>query len=81
MCGTKPLTSGRRTTIPDSGLGGDVAEVAPGCRIEFAAEAGPDKRSYRVSFEKIRRKLPALSLAGTRAWERNSFTRLTSRRA
>ena len=36
-----------------------VAEVVPGCRIEFAADAGPDKRSYRVSFEKIRRKLPA----------------------
>jgi nucleoside-diphosphate-sugar epimerase len=36
-----------------------VAEVVPGCRLEFAADAGPDKRSYRVSFEKIRRKLPA----------------------
>ena len=36
-----------------------VAGVVPGCRIEFAADAGPDKRSYRVSFEKIRRKLPA----------------------
>ena len=30
----------------------------PGCTIEFADDAGPDKRSYRVSFEKIRRKLP-----------------------
>lgn len=36
-----------------------VAEVVPGCTIEFAEDAGPDKRSYRVSFEKIRRKLPA----------------------
>ena len=27
--------------------------------MEVAADAGPDKRSYRVSFEKIRRKLPA----------------------
>jgi nucleoside-diphosphate-sugar epimerase len=36
-----------------------VAAVVPGCTIEFAAGAGPDKRSYRVSFEKIRRKLPA----------------------
>ena len=36
-----------------------VAAVVPGCRIEFAADAGPDTRSYRVSFEKIRRKLPA----------------------
>ena len=36
-----------------------VAEVVPGCKIEFADDAGPDKRSYRVSFEKIKRKLPA----------------------
>jgi len=26
--------------------------------FEFADNAGPDKRSYRVSFEKIRRRLP-----------------------
>src|SRR5262249_28364356 len=32
--------------------------IVPGCTIEFADDAGPDKRSYRVSFEKIRRKLP-----------------------
>ena len=36
-----------------------VAKVVPGCKIDFADDAGPDKRSYRVSFEKIRRKLPA----------------------
>ena len=35
-----------------------VAAIVPGCTIEFAGDAGPDKRSYRVSFEKIRRKLP-----------------------
>ncbi|HXF52609.1 MAG TPA: SDR family oxidoreductase [Hyphomicrobiaceae bacterium] len=35
-----------------------VAGVVPGCRIEYAPDAGPDKRSYRVSFEKIRRQLP-----------------------
>jgi nucleoside-diphosphate-sugar epimerase len=35
-----------------------VAGVVPGCAIEFADDAGPDKRSYRVSFEKICRKLP-----------------------
>jgi nucleoside-diphosphate-sugar epimerase len=35
-----------------------VAGVVPACTIEFADDAGPDKRSYRVSFEKIRRKLP-----------------------
>lgn len=36
-----------------------VAGVVPGCRVEFAPDAGPDKRSYRVSFEKIARVLPA----------------------
>jgi hypothetical protein len=35
-----------------------VAGVVPACTIEFADDAGADKRSYRVSFEKIRRKLP-----------------------
>lgn len=36
-----------------------VAEITPGCKIEFANDAGPDKRSYRVNFEKIKRRLPA----------------------
>lgn len=36
-----------------------VADVVPDCRIEVAPDAGPDKRSYRVSFEKIARALPA----------------------
>ena len=40
-----------------------VAEVVPGCTIEFADDAGPDKRSYRVSFEKIRRKLARVQAA------------------
>jgi nucleoside-diphosphate-sugar epimerase len=35
-----------------------VADVVPGCEIEFANGAGPDTRSYCVSFEKIRGKLP-----------------------
>lgn len=36
-----------------------VAEVVPGCRLEFAPDASPDKRSYRVDFGKIARVLPA----------------------
>ncbi|HWV40049.1 NAD(P)-dependent oxidoreductase [Pseudorhodoplanes sp.] len=36
-----------------------VAGIVPGCKLAFADDAGPDKRSYRVSFEKIRQKLPA----------------------
>lgn len=35
-----------------------VTSVVPGCRFEVADGAGPDKRSYRVSFEKIRQMLP-----------------------
>lgn len=35
-----------------------VASVVPGCDLAFAPDAGPDKRSYRVSFEKISRVLP-----------------------
>ena len=36
-----------------------VAEVVPDCRLEYAPEAGPDTRSYRVNFDKIARALPA----------------------
>jgi len=35
-----------------------VADTVPGCRIEYAAGGGPDKRCYRVSCDKIRRLLP-----------------------
>ncbi len=36
-----------------------VADVVPGCRVEYAPGGGPDRRCYRISCEKIRRKLPA----------------------
>ncbi len=36
-----------------------VSEVVPNCRLELAPDAGPDKRSYRVSFAKIAERLPA----------------------
>jgi nucleoside-diphosphate-sugar epimerase len=35
-----------------------VADVVPGCTVDFADGAGPDTRSYRVSFEKIKTRLP-----------------------
>jgi nucleoside-diphosphate-sugar epimerase len=35
-----------------------VRDVVPGCRIEYAPDAGPDKRSYRVDFGKLARTLP-----------------------
>jgi nucleoside-diphosphate-sugar epimerase len=34
-----------------------VREVVPGCRIEYAPDAGPDKRCYRVDCNKIARVL------------------------
>ena len=37
-----------------------VEETVPGSRIAFAAGAGPDKRSYRVSFAKLQRAFPDL---------------------
>jgi nucleoside-diphosphate-sugar epimerase len=36
-----------------------VAEVVPGCRVEYAPGGGPDKRCYRVSCDKIGCVLPA----------------------
>jgi nucleoside-diphosphate-sugar epimerase len=35
-----------------------VGDVVPGSRVEFAKDASPDKRSYRVDFEKVTRVLP-----------------------
>jgi len=60
-----------------------VAETVPGCRIEYAAGGGPDKRCYRVDFEKLRRALPSFrprwnARTGAqqlyRAYEQNHFT-------
>jgi nucleoside-diphosphate-sugar epimerase len=36
-----------------------VAETVPNCRIEYAPGGGPDKRCYRVNFDKISRVLPS----------------------
>jgi nucleoside-diphosphate-sugar epimerase len=36
-----------------------VAEIVPGCRVEFAPGGGPDKRCYRVNCDKIKRVLPS----------------------
>jgi nucleoside-diphosphate-sugar epimerase len=36
-----------------------VAEVVPGCHVEYAPDGGPDKRCYRVNCDKILRKLPS----------------------
>jgi len=35
-----------------------VQKVVPDCRVEFAADAGPDKRCYRVDSSKIARLIP-----------------------
>jgi nucleoside-diphosphate-sugar epimerase len=36
-----------------------VAEIVPGCRVEYAPGGGPDLRCYRVNFDKIGRLLPS----------------------
>lgn len=36
-----------------------VAETVPGSRIEYAPGGGPDKRCYRINFDKIGRMLPS----------------------
>jgi nucleoside-diphosphate-sugar epimerase len=35
-----------------------VADTVPGCKVEYAADASPDKRCYRVNCDKIARVLP-----------------------
>ncbi len=35
-----------------------VQRTVPGCKVEYAQDAGPDKRTYRVDFSKIARLLP-----------------------
>jgi nucleoside-diphosphate-sugar epimerase len=35
-----------------------VRNTVPGCRIEYAKDAGPDKRTYRVDFSKVARMIP-----------------------
>jgi nucleoside-diphosphate-sugar epimerase len=66
-----------------SELAGIVAETVPNCCIEYAAGGGPDKRCYRVDFEKIRRALPSYTPRWNartgaqqlyRAYEQNHFT-------
>jgi nucleoside-diphosphate-sugar epimerase len=35
-----------------------VSETVPGCQIEYSSTGGPDPRSYRVNFSKIKNQLP-----------------------
>ena len=35
-----------------------VAEIVPGCHVEYAPGGGPDKRCYRINCDKIQRMLP-----------------------
>jgi nucleoside-diphosphate-sugar epimerase len=36
-----------------------VAQVVPGCHVEYAPDGGPDLRCYRVNFDKINRLVPS----------------------
>ena len=42
-----------------------VEETVPNCEIEYADDAGPDTRSYRVNFDKIHRVFPEFQLRWT----------------
>jgi nucleoside-diphosphate-sugar epimerase len=42
-----------------------VAEIVPGCHVEYAPDGGPDKRCYRVNCDKIHRLLPGFRLQWT----------------
>lgn len=42
-----------------------VKEALPACEVEIGEQNNPDPRSYRVSFEKLRRTLPDLELTWT----------------
>ena len=42
-----------------------VAEVVPGCRVDYAPGGGPDVRCYRVNFDKIERLLPGFKAQWT----------------
>ncbi len=57
-----------------------VEEVVPGSRVALAAGAGPDKRSYRASFAKLREVFPELETALDRARERRRAARGLPRR-
>ena len=35
-----------------------VKETVPGCKVEYAKDAEPDKRTYRVDFSKIMKMVP-----------------------
>lgn len=36
-----------------------VAEIVPGCHVEYAPDGGPDQRCYRINCDKIHRVLPS----------------------
>jgi nucleoside-diphosphate-sugar epimerase len=42
-----------------------VAEIVPGCHVEYAPDGGPDKRCYRVNCDKIHRVLKGFRLQWT----------------
>jgi nucleoside-diphosphate-sugar epimerase len=43
-------------------LGDIVLETVPGSKVEYAPDASPDTRSYRVDFSKIGQKLPSFQM-------------------
>jgi nucleoside-diphosphate-sugar epimerase len=57
-----------------------VRQTVPGCEIEYAADASPDTRNYRVSCDKIARVLPGFKPQWTaRAGAKELFESFVSR--
>ena len=53
----------QRGELPDPAIWPKIVEkTVPGCRIEFAKDAGPDKRCYRVDFGKFDCTFPGYEL-------------------
>jgi nucleoside-diphosphate-sugar epimerase len=50
-----------------------VRKTFPGCVVEYATDAGPDPRSYRVDFRKLARTFPDLRMSWTAAEGASEF--------
>lgn len=65
LAAPRKAVHGQAFNVGQTGENYRVAELAemvrravPGCRVEYAADGGPDKRCYRVNCGKIRRLVP-----------------------
>ena len=66
----RPCTPGRSTSAREQNnltvaeIAAEVVEAVPGSELVITGETGPDPRSYRVDFSRIRRRCPASTPGG-----------------